>query len=33
MDSARPVLESVITCTHCGHRKEEVMPTDVCQWF
>lgn len=23
-------LLSVITCPKCGHRKEEVMPTDYC---
>ncbi|MEN8175779.1 MAG: GDCCVxC domain-containing (seleno)protein [Pseudomonadota bacterium] len=27
------VLESVITCPHCGHRKREHMPTDACQWY
>jgi hypothetical protein len=26
------VPESVITCTNCGHRKREKMPTDTC-WF
>ena len=24
---------SVLTCTNCGHKKEEVMPTDACQFF
>ncbi|WP_298433560.1 GDCCVxC domain-containing (seleno)protein [Geobacter sp.] len=24
---------SVITCPHCGHRKEETMPNDACQFF
>ncbi|MCF6213944.1 MAG: hypothetical protein L3J45_07965 [Flavobacteriaceae bacterium] len=24
---------SVITCPKCGHKKEEVMPTDACQFF
>lgn len=24
---------SVITCPECGHHKEEVMPTDACQYF
>lgn len=28
-----PELRSEITCPHCGHRKEEVMPTDACQFF
>jgi len=28
-----PVLESVITCPKCGHRKQESMPTDTCQFF
>ncbi|AOE48788.1 hypothetical protein KS2013_56 [Kangiella sediminilitoris] len=27
------ILESVITCPECGHQKEEVMPTDYCQFF
>ncbi|HEX9194029.1 MAG TPA: GDCCVxC domain-containing (seleno)protein [Burkholderiales bacterium] len=25
-------MESVITCSKCGHRKRERMPTDTC-WF
>lgn len=28
-----PVLESVISCPHCGHGKRERMPTDACQFF
>ncbi len=28
-----PVLESIITCSHCGARKAERMPTDACQFF
>ncbi len=27
------VLTSVITCPACGATKEEVMPTDACQFF
>jgi len=27
------ILESVITCPHCGHSKSETMPTDACLWF
>lgn len=27
------ILNSVITCPNCGHTKEEVMPTDACQYF
>lgn len=27
------ILESVITCPGCGFKKEEIMPTDVCQYF
>ena len=27
------ILNSVITCPHCGHQKEETMPTDACQFF
>ena len=26
-------LKSVITCPKCGFEKEEVMPTDACQYF
>ncbi|MCF8467221.1 MAG: hypothetical protein K9G33_07440 [Sneathiella sp.] len=26
-------LSSTLTCPECGHREEEVMPTDACQWF
>lgn len=27
------VLQSVITCPECNHKKTEVMPTDACQYF
>ncbi len=27
------ILQSTITCPNCGHRKEEIMPTDACQYF
>ena len=27
------IAESQITCPACGHQKQEVMPTDACQWF
>ena len=27
------VLESVLTCPHCGFAKQETMPTDACQFF
>ena len=26
-------LESVIKCPECGFEKEEIMPTDSCQFF
>ena len=26
-------LKSTITCPHCGYQKEEIMPTDACQFF
>lgn len=26
-------LQSIITCPACGHRKEETMPVDACQYF
>lgn len=25
--------KSTIVCPQCGHRKEEEMPTDACQFF
>jgi hypothetical protein len=27
------VLESVLTCPHCGFAAQEMMPTDTCQFF
>ncbi|MDR5743518.1 MULTISPECIES: GDCCVxC domain-containing (seleno)protein [Caballeronia] len=27
------VLKSIITCPVCGHRKNEMMPSDACVWF
>ena len=27
------VLQSTVTCPHCGHRATETMPTDRCQFF
>ena len=27
------VLDSIITCPHCGHQATETMPTDACQFF
>lgn len=27
------VLRSRLTCPECGHKKEETMPTDACQFF
>ena len=27
------MLQSAITCPVCGHKKEETMPTDACQYF
>ena len=27
------ILESIITCPVCGHKKQETMPTDTCQFF
>ena len=27
------VLESVLTCPHCGHTAQETMPTDACLYF
>ncbi|HAC88582.1 MULTISPECIES: GDCCVxC domain-containing (seleno)protein [Gammaproteobacteria] len=33
MRSTGIVLQSEITCPHCGHQKTETMPTDACQYF
>lgn len=33
MTEATLVLASTITCPACGHQKEEVMPTNACQYF
>lgn len=27
------ILESTLTCPKCGHKKEEIMPTNACSWF
>ncbi|MCF6317289.1 MAG: hypothetical protein L3J30_13660 [Marinosulfonomonas sp.] len=27
------ILHARITCPECGASKDEVMPTDACQWF
>ncbi|SCK33416.1 hypothetical protein VAR608DRAFT_2958 [Variovorax sp. HW608] len=27
------ILDSVLTCPHCGHAKREQMPVDACQFF
>ena len=27
------VIESVLTCPHCGFEAREIMPTDACQYF
>lgn len=27
------ILRSTITCPECGHKKEETMPTNACQYF
>lgn len=26
-------LKSTLTCPTCGFQKEEIMPTDACQYF
>jgi hypothetical protein len=28
-----PLLESTLTCPHCGFASVEVMPTDACIYF
>ncbi|MCI0468373.1 MAG: hypothetical protein L0Y57_15455 [Beijerinckiaceae bacterium] len=27
------ILESIITCPHCGVAKKETMPANACQYF
>jgi len=27
------ILQSIISCPLCGHKEEESMPTNACQWF
>ena len=27
------ILESVLTCPHCGHSQRETMPTQACQYY
>ncbi|WP_081483384.1 GDCCVxC domain-containing (seleno)protein [Gillisia marina] len=29
----KTILESIITCPHCGSEKKEEMPTNACQFF
>jgi len=31
--ASRMILESIITCPHCGHRAAEQMPIDACRFF
>lgn len=26
-------LTSIISCPKCGYKKQEIMPTDACQYF
>lgn len=33
MDENDVVLMSIITCPSCGFEKEEIMPTNACQYF
>ena len=30
---SEPVLDSIVTCPHCGHAQQETMPTDSCLYF
>jgi len=27
------ILQSRMTCPHCGHAQTDTMPTNACQWF
>lgn len=33
IDGKRVELHSTLTCPNCGHKKNETMPTDACQFF
>ncbi|HEY2472491.1 MAG TPA: GDCCVxC domain-containing (seleno)protein [Terracidiphilus sp.] len=33
MRSSDVVLQSVLTCPHCGHVTTETMPSDSCRFF
>jgi hypothetical protein len=33
MLEASVILESMITCPHCGFQATETMPTNACQYF
>lgn len=33
MKSKIGILQSVITCPVCGHKQQETMPTNACQYF
>jgi len=30
---SEPMLQSTLTCPHCGHRSVETMPTNACVFF
>lgn len=32
-DSNGLILDSIITCPECGYQKNEIMPTNACQWY
>ncbi|MDP3004656.1 GDCCVxC domain-containing (seleno)protein [Methylotenera sp.] len=29
----KTILQSKLTCPHCGHQQLETMPVDACQFF
>jgi hypothetical protein len=31
--SSMPILESTLTCPHCGYASVELMPTNACVFF
>lgn len=33
MATSSVILQSIITCPECQHQKEEMMPTNACQFF
>ncbi|MGA9853003.1 MAG: GDCCVxC domain-containing (seleno)protein [Gammaproteobacteria bacterium] len=33
MKESSAILDSILTCPHCGHQTQARMPIDACQFF